>query len=91
MRIFATGGAGYIGSHTVIELIRAGHDVVVADNLHNSSPVAMQRVAQIVGREVPFYQADIRDRGALERIFEETIASIAVFTLPGRRPWVNRW
>ncbi len=70
MRIFVTGGAGYIGSHTVIELIRAGHDVVVADNLHNSSPVAMQRVAQIVGREVPFYQADIRDRGALERIFE---------------------
>ena len=57
MRIFVTGGAGYIGSHTVIELIRAGHDVVVADNLHNSSPVAMQRVAQIVGREVPFYQA----------------------------------
>lgn len=71
MRIFVTGGAGYIGSHTVIELIRAGHDVVVADNLHNSSPVAMQRVAQIVGREVPFYQADIRDRGALERIFED--------------------
>ena len=70
MRIFVTGGAGYIGSHTVIELIRAGHDVVVADNLHNSSPVAMQRVAQIVGREVPFYQADIRDRAALERIFE---------------------
>lgn len=71
MRIFVTGGAGYIGSHTVIELIRTGHDVVVADNLHNSSPVAMQRVAQIVGREVPFYQADIRDRAALERIFED--------------------
>ena len=70
MRIFVTGGAGYIGSHTVIELIRAGHDVVVADNLCNSSPVAMRRVAQIVGRQVPFYQADIRDREALERIFE---------------------
>ena len=70
MRILVTGGAGYIGSHTVIELIRAGHDVVVADNLCNSSPVAMQRVAQIVGRQVPFYQADIRDREALERIFE---------------------
>ena len=71
MRILVTGGAGYIGSHTVIELIRAGHDVVVADNLCNSSPVVMRRVAQITGRQVPFYQADIRDRGALERIFEE--------------------
>lgn len=71
MHILVTGGAGYIGSHTVIELIRAGHSVVVVDNLHNSSPVSLRRVAQIVGEEIPFYEADIRDREALEDIFAE--------------------
>ncbi len=71
MKILVTGGAGYIGSHTVIELINAGHSVVVVDNLVNSSRVALQRVEQIVGRKVAFYETDIRDRKGMERIFTE--------------------
>ena len=60
--ILVTGGAGYIGSHTCIELLNAGHDVVVVDNLHNSSRIALDRVKQICGRAPLFCQADIRDR-----------------------------
>ena len=71
MKILLTGGAGYIGSHTIIELDKAGHSVVVVDNLTNSNPVALQRVAAIIGKEVPFYEADVRDRKAMERVFEE--------------------
>ncbi len=71
MKILVTGGAGYIGSHTVIELINAGHSVVVVDNLVNSSRVALQRVEQIVGRKVAFYETDIRDRKGMERVFSE--------------------
>ncbi len=71
MKILVTGGAGYIGSHTVIELINAGHSVVVVDNLVNSSRVALQRVEQIVGRKVAFYETDIRDRKGMERVFTE--------------------
>ena len=70
MHILVTGGAGYIGSHTVVELLQTGHNVVVLDNLCNSSSAALQRVRQITGKEIPFYQADIRDRAALERIFD---------------------
>ena len=70
MNILVTGGAGYIGSHTVVELLQAGHTVVVVDNLCNSSSAALDRVAVITGREIPFYQADIRDRAALEKVFE---------------------
>ena len=69
MKILVTGGAGFIGSHTIIELYNAGHEVVVVDNLCNSSPVSLQRVAEIVQMpEIPFYQADIRDRAALDRV-----------------------
>ena len=77
MHIFVTGGAGFIGSHTVIELIKAGHSVVVADNLSNSSAVALKRVAEILRDEtgkdvsIPFYETDIRDREGLGRIFDE--------------------
>ena len=71
MRILVTGGAGYIGSHTVVELVQAGHSVVVVDNLQNSSSVSLKRVAQIVGQEIPFYEVDIRDRDALELVFKE--------------------
>ena len=70
MNILVTGGAGYIGSHTVVELLQAGHAVVVADNLCNSSAVAVDRVRKITGKEIPFYPADIRNRDALEKIFE---------------------
>ena len=69
MKLLVTGGAGYIGSHTVIELIAKGHDVVVIDNLSNSSNEALRRVEEITGRTIPFYEADVRDRNALDNIF----------------------
>ena len=71
MNILLTGGAGYIGSHTIIELDKAGHSVVVVDNLVNSNPIALERVAKITGKEVPFYKADVRDREAMQRVFAE--------------------
>jgi len=72
MNILVTGGAGYIGSHTLIELYNAGHTAVVVDNLSNSNPISLQRVTQIIGvDDIPFYKLDIRDRVALEKIFSE--------------------
>ena len=71
MAILVTGGAGYIGSHTVIELQNAGYDVVVLDNLSNSNPVSLERVEKITGKHVPFYIADILDRDAFNEIFEK--------------------
>ena len=71
MNILLTGGAGYIGSHTIIELDKAGHTVVVVDNLVNSNPIALERVAKITGKQVPFYKADVRDREAMQRVFDE--------------------
>lgn len=71
MKILVTGGAGYIGSHTVVELQNAGHEVVVVDNLSNSSEIALRRVAEIIGKEVTFYQVDIRDRAGLNRVMEK--------------------
>ncbi len=71
MNILLTGGAGYIGSHTIIELDKAGHSVVVVDNLVNSNPIALERVAKITGKQIPFYKADVRDREAMQRVFDE--------------------
>lgn len=72
MNILVTGGAGYIGSHTLIELYKAGHTAVVVDNLSNSNPESLKRVAKIIGiSEIPFYQVDIRDREGLEKVFAE--------------------
>lgn len=68
MNILVTGGAGYIGSHTLIELINAGHSVTVVDNLVNSSQESLCRVEQITGQHIPFYKTDIRDRAELEFI-----------------------
>jgi UDP-glucose 4-epimerase len=68
-KILVTGGAGFIGSHTVVELLQVGLDVVVVDNLCNSSPVALERVTEICGRPPDFAQVDIRDREGLRRIF----------------------
>ena len=70
MNILVTGGAGYIGSHTIIELCKAGHTAVVVDNLSNSNPEGLRRVAEIIGvKEIPFYEVDIRDREGLEKVF----------------------
>lgn len=65
MKVLVTGGAGYIGSHTVLELLEAGHDVHVVDNLSNSSTESLYRVEQITGKSIPFTQLDITDREAL--------------------------
>ena len=70
MAILVTGGAGYIGTHTCVELLQAGHDVIVVDNLSNSSEKALERVEEITGKKVKFYNADIRDFGAINYIFE---------------------
>jgi len=69
MNILVTGGAGYIGSHTLIELLAEGHTAVVVDNLSNSSSEALRRVETITGQAVPFYKVDIRDREGLETVF----------------------
>ena len=71
MAILVTGGAGYIGSHTVVELQSAGYDVVVVDNLCNSSEKALDRVSKITGKPVKFYKADILDRDALNEVFDK--------------------
>lgn len=78
--ILVTGGAGFIGSHTVVALIEAGHEVVIADNLSNASEKVLDRLEELTGRRVTFYKADIRDRAALNEIFEkERIDSVIHF------------
>lgn len=80
MKILVTGGAGYIGSHTVVELQENGYDVVVVDNLSNSSEKSLQRVSELTGKNVPFYKADILDRKAMDDIFtKENIDAVIHF------------
>ena len=80
MKILVTGGAGYIGSHTCVELLNAGYDVVVMDNLYNASEEALRRVEKITGKHVTFYKADMLDREAVNEIFEkESIDSVIHF------------
>ena len=71
MAILVSGGAGYIGSHTCVELLNAGYDIVVADNFYNSSPEALERVKQITGKDFRFYEADMTNKEDVERIFTE--------------------
>ena len=71
MSVLVTGGAGYIGSHTCIEMLNAGYDVIVIDNLDNSSSESLERVKKITGKELRFYEKDVRDREALRTIFKE--------------------
>jgi len=78
VNILVTGGAGYIGSHTIIELRRAGHTVVVADNLVNSSATALERVEKITGAAVPFYEVDCVDKQALAAVFDEQVIDAVI-------------
>jgi len=71
MKILVTGGVGYIGTHTCIELIEAGYEVVVIDNLCNSSLESLRRVEKLAHNNIPFYKVDIRDKAALSKVFEQ--------------------
>ena len=70
-KILVTGGAGYIGSHTCVELLAAGYELVVVDNFSNSKPIALERVKKIAGKSLAFHQADVRNRDALREIFKQ--------------------
>ena len=71
MAILITGGCGYIGSHTAIEMTKAGYDVVILDNYYNSKPEALRRTRELAGKDFPFYECDIRDAEGLRRVFRE--------------------
>ena len=71
MKVLVTGGAGYIGSHTTVQLLEAGYDAVIIDNLCNSSKEAVKRIGELAGKEPVFYEADLRDEDVLEQIFTE--------------------
>ena len=71
MNVLLAGGAGYIGSHTCVELIKSGHTVIIADNFSNSCPEAVKRVEKLTDTKIPLYEADVCDRDAVEKIFAE--------------------
>ena len=71
MSVLVTGGAGYIGSHTVVELLNSGKDVVIIDNFSNSKPEVLDKIKEITGKDFKFYELDYLDRKALEKVFEE--------------------
>ncbi|PEZ86252.1 UDP-glucose 4-epimerase, partial [Bacillus cereus] len=80
MAILVTGGAGYIGSHTCVELLNNGYEIIVVDNLSNSSVESINRVTEITGKQFKFYKEDILNREALDIIFEEnTIEAVIHF------------
>ena len=79
MNLLVTGGAGYIGSHTCVVLLEAGHNVTVIDNLCNSSPIALERVQELAGRSLRFVQGDIRNRADLDKAFEGGIDAVIHF------------
>ena len=78
MNILVTGGAGYIGSHTCVELLESGYGVVVVDNLCNSNPKSLDRVRALTGKEVKFYEGDVRDEALLRKIFAENEISAVI-------------
>lgn len=71
MVVLLAGGAGYIGSHTAVELINAGHEVVIVDDYSNSCPESIKRVEEITGKSIASYEADVKDKAALRKIFAE--------------------
>lgn len=78
MTVLVTGGAGYIGSHTCVELLKAGYDIVVADNFINSKPQALEAIKTISGKEFPFYEVDLTDRKATEQIFQNEKIDVVI-------------
>ena len=86
--VLVSGGAGYIGSHTAVELIGAGYDVVIVDNLSNSDMDAVEGVRRITGVEVPFEKADCCDRDAFRKVFEKYDFDSVISRR--RRPWASR-
>ena len=71
MKTLITGGAGYIGSHTAVEMLNSGNDIVIIDNFYNSCQTALDRIKELTGKDFPFEQCDIRDRAALDAVFEK--------------------
>ena len=90
MNVLLTGGAGYIGSHTAVELLASGHGVVILDNFSNGSSEAIRRVEQISCRAIPVVQADVRDQAAVESTLGEHRID-AVIHFAGLKVWANRW
>ena len=84
MKVLLTGGAGYIGSHTAVELMNAGHDVVIADDLSNSCSIVIERIEKLGGRPVKFYEIDVCDKAALRKVFDEN-ALDAVIHFAGKK------
>ncbi|KXT74394.1 UDP-glucose 4-epimerase [Streptococcus sp. DD10] len=86
-QILVTGGAGYIGSHTVVELVASGYQVVIVDDFSNSSPEVLERLTKITGQEIPFYQGSISDKPFMNRVFKEnqieTVIHFAAFKAVG--------
>ena len=70
-KILVTGGAGYIGSHTAVELLNAGYEIVIVDNFYNSKPKAIENIKKITGKDFKFYELDYLDKEKLEKVFEE--------------------
>ncbi len=83
MHIIVTGGAGYIGSHTCLELLNSGHEVTVIDNLCNAHPQGLQRVEELTGKKIHFFQVDLLDKPALDRVFKNTQNAFAVIHFAG--------
>lgn len=71
MKLLVTGGTGYIGSHTIVELLNSGHEVVAFDNFYNSKPEVLNRIKTITGKDITFYEADMLDKAAIDKIFDE--------------------
>ena len=86
MSILVTGGAGFIGSHTTVELLKAGREIVMIDNFSNSKPEVLDKIKKITGKDFKFYEIDYLDRKALEKVFEENFDSYADGTTANKIP-----
>ena len=84
MAILVTGGTGFIGSHTVVELIQAGKEVVIVDNFSNSKPEVLNRIEKITGTRPTFYEADLLDKPAIDQIFDEQKIDAVIHFAHGR-------